>query len=298
MTAYQTRGTADPAAYEALLRANWFYADDLRMRFFEDLSRTHKLDAELAALEESTTPQQVNANPAAARMLADGEAWRAHFEEAAPVYRAITVSYPATSPTERAATVYRSLQQTEVAATIEQNLVAYAPGDTNPHLRRRDLRRSRPFRSCPAVWNRIANITPGRAEGYLESATVFWDYFLFDDALRTIAEGRRKLEQSGAVCISGRRHLREQAPVRSRVGRIRIRRLSESGDLAQRRLVRLARRPSLRDDVERLTADLANRPDPSLRALELRAAVLENQGRRSDLEQFLRPPRTTSLDTV
>ena len=73
LSAYATRGTADAGAFDALLRANWYYADDMRLRFFHELSFRKTLDAELAALGTITTSEQVNANPAAARMLAG---WR------------------------------------------------------------------------------------------------------------------------------------------------------------------------------------------------------------------------------
>jgi Tfp pilus assembly protein PilF len=307
LTAYQTRGTADAAAFEALLRANWTYADDLRSRFFEYLSRTRRLDAELAALGNINTPQQVNANPVAARMLAEGEAWRTHFESSAPVFRAMTVSYPATSPVaERAAAVYRSLatvdpRQTDVAAGIEQNLVSYSPGssaaltyDGEIFADRERFDRARP------LWNRIATAKPGNEDGYLESATVFWDYFLYDDALRVIDEGRKKLNkpslfayQAGAIYENKRQYDRALNEYANAV-------LDDGNDLAERRLVRLARRPNLRDSVERLTANMANRADASSRALRLRAAVLENQGRRNELEQFLMSAasRTSTLDTL
>ena len=37
------------------------------------------------------------------------------------------------------------------------------------------------------------DIEPGNPAGYLEAATVFWDFYQFDDALRIIAQGRTKL---------------------------------------------------------------------------------------------------------
>ena len=49
--AYQVKGTADPAAWEALMREHWQDAPDLQAEFFEWLSRTGKLDAEMAALD-------------------------------------------------------------------------------------------------------------------------------------------------------------------------------------------------------------------------------------------------------
>ncbi len=307
LSAYTTRGTADPVAYEALLRTNWFYADDLRMRFFEYLSRTKKLEAELAAIGPVATPQQVNANPAAARMLAEGEAWRGHYEAAAPVFRVITASYPTSSPnTERAATIYRSLatidpKLTETASNIEQNLVAYGPRDSGKLTYAGEIWADHDaFDRARPLWNRIANIAPGCADGYLESATIFWDYFLYDDALRVISEGRKRLDkpalyayEAGAIYENKRQYAQALNEYASAA-------LNDSSDQAQRRLVRLARRPELRQDVERLTADIGNRNEPSIRAVELRAAVLDNQGRRADLEQFFldATARTTSMETV
>ncbi len=310
LTAYQTRGTANPVAYESLLRANWFNASDLRVRFFEQLARTRKLDAELASLGAIASPRQANANPVAARMLADGQAWRGHFEESAPVYRALAVSYPASPETAgRAVSVYRSLatvdpRNTEVAASIEQNLITHDPGNTAALASSGDIYADRErFDQARPIWNRIAAVAPGRADGYLESATVFWDYFLFDDALRVLGEGRRRLNspalfayEAGAIYENKRdyaRALNEYATAA----------LLQSNDAGQRRLVRLARRPALRDDIERLTATLASAPDAKPGAIKLRAAILENQGRRPELETFLisaakRSDSAEAIDTI
>ena len=35
------------------------------------------------------------------------------------------------------------------------------------------------------------NDSAGKRDGYHEAATVFWDYYLYDDALRVIAEAVR-----------------------------------------------------------------------------------------------------------
>lgn len=307
LSAYTTRGTADAAAYDALLRANWFYADDLRMRFFEQLSRNRRLDTELAALGAFATPQQVNANPAAARMLAEGEAWRTHYEAAAPVYRVIATSYPVVSPAaQRAAAVYRSLatidpRHTETAFTIQQALVSYSPTDSAVLTYAGEIQADRErFDRARPLWNRIATVEPGRPEGYLESASVFWDYFLFDDALRVIDDGRRKLNQpslhayqAGAIYENKRQYERALNEYASAA-------LNQASDQAQRRLVRLARRPSFRDIVERLTVQAANAPGAGPRQIGLRVAVLENQGRRPDMEQTLiaAAGRATAVDTL
>ena len=53
LTAYSSGPTTDMAAYEAVLRRHWYDADDLRMRFFERLSKTGRLDAELSVVRTS-----------------------------------------------------------------------------------------------------------------------------------------------------------------------------------------------------------------------------------------------------
>ncbi len=45
LTAYQTPGTANAAAWEQLIREHWTESDDFQAQFFNYLSRTHKLDA-------------------------------------------------------------------------------------------------------------------------------------------------------------------------------------------------------------------------------------------------------------
>ena len=43
------------------------------------------------------------------------------------------------------------------------------------------------FKKATPYWDRIPAIHPGETAGYLNAATVFWDYFQYDDALRLIA---------------------------------------------------------------------------------------------------------------
>ena len=224
----------------------------------------------------------------------DGEAWKAHYEAAAPVYRVIAASYPVASPTTgRAVALYRSLatvdpKQTEIATGLEANLVRYAPADAATLTYAGEIWADRErFDRARPLWNAIAASAPGRAEGYLESATIFWDYYQFDEALNQIDQGRKQLGdsalhayQAGAIYENKRQYDRALAEYATAA-------LKQSNDVAERRLVRLARRPALRDSAERLTANLASGPDATVRAIALRTAVLDNQGRRAELEQFL-----------
>ena len=83
LSAYQRKGTEDPAAYLALLRQNWYHDPELRSRFFQHLASTGQLDAEIAAVRSA--PAATLADRAATELIAGAEIWRSHFETAAPV---------------------------------------------------------------------------------------------------------------------------------------------------------------------------------------------------------------------
>ncbi|MDP8982529.1 MAG: hypothetical protein M3O35_18280 [Acidobacteriota bacterium] len=300
LTAYVQKGTASPTEYNALLRRYWYYDPSLRERFFEHLSSTKTLDAELAAVRgRGSAADLANANPAAVQFVAEAESWRSHFEDAAPAFRAIAGLYPAANMNgTRAASIYRSLAtydpphelgNTRIAAGIEQNLSKYDPRDHVALTRSGEIyadrelyARSRPF------WNKIAETQPGSSEGYLESATVFWDYFLFDDALRQLADGRRKLNdpalyayEAGAI----HENRREYAQAIEEYARGVL--APTANDQARQRLLALARRPRDRTRTDELTARETAGASPSIAAVSLRADVLSAQNRRPELQQFL-----------
>ncbi|MGH9668788.1 MAG: hypothetical protein ACRD3A_01575, partial [Terriglobales bacterium] len=302
LSAYTNKHTYNRPAWLALLRQYWFYDADLRAQFFAELSRTGQLATELQALRPANAVSgsdpwsgMAKMNPAAAQFVGEAEAWGSHFEAAAPALRALTAQYPADVELgRRAASLHRSLaafdpQDTEVAVAIEEKLQAYQPRDRETLTRigetwadREMLDRSRPY------WNRIAEIEPGRADGYLEAATVFWDYYLFDDALRLIREGRRKLNQpalyayeAGAVYENKREYSRAlEEYVQGAL-------VSEEYSPARSRLLELARWPAHRAAADEVTAKLASEPGAGPAAVSLRVAVLEAQNRRPELEAFL-----------
>ena len=298
LSSYQRQPTADPAAWQQLIRNYWFYGDDLRSRYFEFLSYSGRLGKELEAVRASKP-----SNPAAVRWMAEAEAWRSHFEEAAPAFAATAADFPADGSIDRrAASLERSLVHTDAAAAIEENLHKFAPRDHAAITRigetyadREAFDRARPW------WNGIAEIEPGRADGYIEAATVFWDYYQFDDALRLIGEGRRKLGnaalyayEAGAIYENKREEARAvEEYVKGALSR-------EGGSPAESRLLTLSRRPNWRPIIEAATSRIVTAPNAEPAAVELRAAVLERQNRRDDLEKLLMAltDRTTSFDLI
>ncbi len=291
LTAYSNRATVDPAAREALLRQYWYYAPDLRDRFFELLSRTGKLKTELAGLPKP--------DAAAAQFVAEGEAWQSHFEKAAPMFRAVAADYPGDAEQQtRAASMYRSLatydpagsrKNTDIAADLEQNAAKFAPRDTVALTRTGEIYADREwFQRAKPFWNRVAAVQPGKPDGYLEAATIFWDYYQFGDALRLLSEGRKQMEDPRLFSYEAGAIYENQRDYRLAVEEYAKGALATPEDAQSRaRLVTLARRPSQRAQIDELTARAAAGPNAGQSAISLRADVLAAQNRTTDLSALL-----------
>ncbi len=300
--AYRNVATWNPAAWEALLRQHWFEQEDLRNQFFEFLSSSGTLESELRALQQAAPTNEhggwgeyVRNNPAAGQFLAEAELWRSHFEESAPALKALAEEYPAEAGLDRkASSVYRSLAyfegaKTDVAVKIESNLLAANPGSREILARIGDIYSDREmFAQAAPYWERIPKVAPGDSAEYLEAATIYWDYFDFDNALRLLEEGRKNLGddtlysyEAGAIYENKRdysRAIHEYARGALAAG-------AESP--AANRLLELARRPRRRELVDRESEKLATDSNFAGPAVELRVRVLETQNRKPELASFL-----------
>jgi lipopolysaccharide biosynthesis regulator YciM len=297
--AYGHQGTFDDAAYNSLLRQYWFYDPQLRTTLFAALSHAGSLHAELVAIRAANPGitdgrfnQAVAANPAAVEFDVEAEAWLCHFEAAAPAARALADAYPGrTEFTSKASALYRSLaaydeRNTGIAVSLSDYEQRANPGDSGILARMGDILADRDlFSRARAFWERMPALQPGNPEAYLDTATVYWDYYLYNDALRWIAAARRKFNdpamfayQAGAI-YEGKRDY--ASAVREYVAGA-VKGQAE----AQSRLLRLLNRPNTRDLVDRATA-AAIASDPSPKSLSLRVTVLEAQQRRQDLETLL-----------
>jgi predicted Zn-dependent protease len=302
LRAYQTPQTHDLAAWENLLRQHWFEADDLRAQFFEHLARTRKLEEALAALPasdpaitEGRWEDAARSNPSAVQFYAEAQLWRSHFEAAMPALGAVAGEFPADFDIgRRASTVYRSLAyfepgNTAAAVRIEQNLLLADPGNRETLARIGDMYADQEqLAEAAPFWARMAEIEPGKADSYVQAATVFWDYYEFDQALRILDEGRRKLGdgnlfgyEEGAIYEGKRdygRGLEEYVKGALAGG---------EHSPAEGRLGVLAGRPKLRALADAALRQITEGENPSLAAIRLRVRVLRTQDRKEELRTFL-----------
>ncbi len=300
--AYRNPRTWNQAAWEALLRQHWFEEPELRNEFFEYLSSSGKLEAELSALrqeapleEKGTWEEFVRKNPAAGQYVAQANLWRSHFEESAPVLRALADEYPAEPELGRmASSVFRSLayfdpSKTDVAVKIEENLLAANPGSTEILARIGDIYSDRElFSQAAPYWERIPKVAPGESSGYLEAATIYWDYYDFGNALRVLQEGRKKLGDEGLYGYEAGAIYEGQRDYSHAIHEYANAALAANGESpAQNRLLELARRPKWRDLVNQETERLASVSRYAMPAVHLRVRVLETENRKPELAGFL-----------
>jgi len=301
LSAYHDSHTYNDAAWQSVLRQHWFEEADLRSEFFEYLSSRGQLESEMSGLRQNALPTDkgwdkfVAANPAAGEFLAQADLWRSHFEDSAPVLQALAERYPADFETGRtASSVYRSLayfepEDTNVAARIEDNLLQANPGNTEIISRIGDIYADRDLLAKAApYWDRIPQIAPGQSGGYLEAASIYWDYFDFDNALRLLDEGRKKLGDDNLYSYEAGAIYENQRDYPRAINEYEKGALAGgAGSLADIRLLELARRPRFRDLVDQETSKLVTSTSPPMPVVNLRVRVLEAQDRKPEMESFL-----------
>jgi cellulose synthase operon protein C len=311
LMAYQWPQTRDQAAWVQLLRQHWFEEANLRNQFFAYLSASGQLESDLQSLRQELQAKGdaagfVKENPAGGEYLAEANLWRSHYEESAPLLKELAAEYPADPELSRtASSVFRSLAyfqpaDTDAAVKIEENLLAANPGNTDLLARIGDTLADRElFARAARYWDRIPQVSPGESNGYLDAASIYWDYFDFDNALRLLNEARKKFGddslyayEEGAI-YEGKREY-PQAIEEYVKGSLS----AGAGSPAENRLLQLAQRPKYRDLVETATKNIAESPGASLAAISLRARVLETLKRNTDLEGLLEQAvnRATTLE--
>ncbi len=303
------KATGDPVAYEKLLRENWYYDSGLRSRFFEYLRRTGKLEAELAALPPPATASQQK-NTAALQFAAEGHAWLTEYEQSAPAFIALAALTPGDrDATGRAIAIERSLAPTvpgafQTAIQLAEQEVTAAPREEASRIQVGEIYADRElYRQAVPWWNRIATIEPGSPNGYLDAATVFWDYFQYDDALRMIGEVRRTSQQPTRFAYQAGAIYENKGDYSQAVDQYiaAVLETSPNSDsaIAQRRLIQLGGRKNTAALVEQRTSSVVNGPS-NLRGVQLRIAVLESQQRRDDIHALLNSSlfRASQMDEI
>jgi len=304
-----------PAEAEKLLWEHWSESPDLRNQLFELLNRSGRLDAQLEVLRQQSPEIDkadwhglAQSNPAAERFWLETCLWQSQFEQGVGAAEALAAEYPADENLGRqASSLYRSLsyfdpQDTDKAVAIEKRLSSARPDDLDTLARIGDIYadRGRMAEAAP-YWTRIAEVHPGEANGYLQSATVFWDYFDFETASTQLREARERLGQPALFGYEAGAIEESQSNL---AGAIKEYVASSLGDKpsgeSRERLLALARRPNLHNEIEAETAELLKQSAPTSIGIQLRVSVLDAEHRKADMAKELKQAvaRTDSFDLL
>ncbi len=181
-----------------------------------------------------------------------------------------------------------SRQRLIVAAKIEDSLLKANPGDSEIMARIGDIYADHEQYSLAApYWERIPQVAPGQPGGYLEAATIYWDYYDFDNALRLLAKGRERLANPALYSYEAGAIYENQRDYARAVSEYVKGALDAPGSSAESRLLQLARRPAFRELVDVSTAAIVRMPNPPMSSVNLRVSTLEAQNRKAELESFL-----------
>lgn len=247
----KNRAVVDDALL-ALRRDAVLWADvPRRGRFLDALVRKGALEAFLRRLEE--TPAKT---PVENVLLLDGWVRLSRFERAVPFAEALSEAYPGDSVrASEAISLERSLsafspERASAAEGIAARAAA-AAADPSPFWTPigemwQDLERPAP---AGDAFRKVLAASPRNPETILETATAFWDYGRFGEALAVLSEGRARIGKPALHAFEAG-VLKEE--LRDRDGAISeyVAALADEGDggwRSRQRLARLVGRVAIRD---------------------------------------------------
>lgn len=175
------------------LAVQYYFADPtLRSNYLAYLSEKNRLAKSYALAK---TRNDVSHR----QFAADAALWLSRHEEAVEAYRELVTRYPGeVYYTERLATLLRSLAPTQPSARDEaaQQWAALAkvyPAENRFLTLAGEVRaEAGDWEGAAAHWENIIRRAPGDPEAYLELATLYWDYYRYDDAIRTLQTLRQR----------------------------------------------------------------------------------------------------------
>jgi predicted Zn-dependent protease len=193
------------------LSAQYYFADrSIREPYLAWLSRQNQLReryqrskgaAKLSSLEPRTADLESKADaaqPTAYQIFAaDAAAWLSHHDEALSAYRRLIALYPGES--QYAARLHdltrsfgnQSDKLYEEAATVYSQMAEVYPAKHDYRIKAGEVYAEMgDFRRAGEQWDRLIQTEPGERNTYLEVATVYWDYYQYDQSIRVFKQLR------------------------------------------------------------------------------------------------------------
>ncbi|HQU83018.1 MAG TPA: tetratricopeptide repeat protein [Pyrinomonadaceae bacterium] len=169
----------------------YFEAKEIREMFLDNLAEKGELRVFLQNAKSDSVIYEL--------FRADASVRLSNYETAVNAYRKLNEVYP-NSPefSERLIAFTRSFGQknreilNESATLAKKRADSFLNNSAFQTTSGEIFAESGDYEKARGEWQKIVTSSKGEKENYLETATVFWDYFQYDDALETIESLRKK----------------------------------------------------------------------------------------------------------
>jgi tetratricopeptide (TPR) repeat protein len=193
----------------------YFDSKEIRETFIKNLAEKGELRSYLTEAKEKCCAGDENSFDTLPYELfrADASAHLTNFEEAVAAYRRLNELYPNTPEyQERLIKFTRSFGQKDAEMLSESAEISKEQADSSPtnaeyRTRSGEIRAELgDYEKANGEWAKLIETAKGSRELYLETATIYWDYFQYEKALQTIRDLRLKTKdetiyafQAGAI---------------------------------------------------------------------------------------------------
>ncbi|HMY76476.1 MAG TPA: hypothetical protein PLQ88_31950, partial [Blastocatellia bacterium] len=178
--------------WQRLLAEHYFESKTIRERYLSYLAGNNRL-------REYSQSARGRDNAVYKLFRADAAVWLSNFEDAVEAYRELNRLYPNTPEfAERLVALTRSFGQKDQTSLEECARVQLAVADAAPASGEDRTRAGEVFaelgdyKRAAAQWEQLLSLGAGQEETFLQTATIYWDYFQYNDALRVLKTIRRQ----------------------------------------------------------------------------------------------------------
>ena len=202
---------------------------------------------------------------------ADASLWLSHHDEALDAYRQLVALYPGEPQyADRLSDLTRSFGQLsdklyEESARLSSEMAEIYPEIHSYRIKAGEVyAQMGDFKRAGEQWDKLIAIEPGERNTYLEVATVFWDYYQFDQAVRVFKELRNVTGDQNIYAYRMGAVYEGKDDFDSAIAEY-VKVLSEPGngrDTGAKRLAQLSRRAGLAEKIS-AAYERARAADPS-----------------------------------
>lgn len=190
-------------ALEVFYEQNYFVSGELFNKYLQFLNRESRIEAKIEDLKKAAAAGSLP--PHKMKLLAGCCFFVSDFEQAEKWYGEFVKYAPSDADSlMRLAGLKRSFGKNAEAVGLLERLIAVEPSNRKAYVTAGDiiaLDKTRKWEEADRFFAKITAIDPENNDNYIELATIYWDYFKYDEGLAVLAERRRR---SGSGFIFGR----------------------------------------------------------------------------------------------